>query len=223
MTLTPAGAPISPHSDTDSRGAMRDEDSAVALEIGTVRSGFCAEIVTGLLQGRKMEVNELCCLCAGVAITGRRRLPLPERPGYHESQGGNRTFASRPRTSKTGSPAMPLEPPQRIARASGQRAVMLATCIVLVFALLFVSTLAKTSRYDLRAAPSRHFSTSVKVARVLFHSWAGLEAPAAMATVDGVATPPRLERAPFPAQPSLTVASALVLSFPSLRAPPVRF
>jgi len=115
---------------------------------------------------------------------------------------------------------MAIEPLQQMAPLRGKRAAFVAACIVLAVMLLFVSAVAKTSRYHVNATPSRHFSTSVKVARALFHNWASVEAPAVLVQVSGLPEAPRIEPAPV-AQPPSEVASASVLLFPSLRAPPV--
>jgi hypothetical protein len=114
---------------------------------------------------------------------------------------------------------MATENDKRFASARGRSAVLVGACIALSVAMLFVSTWAKVSRYDTHAAPSRHFSTSVKVARVLFHSWIGLEAPAVVFAFSSVPAPHQ-NAAVLHVEPPLACATAAVLLFPSLRAPP---
>jgi len=80
------------------------------------------------------------------------------------------------------------------------------------------ATWAKVSRYDERALPSPHFSTSVKIARVLFHNSTGDEPQALIAAGAVMPGPEWGGLAPLPAEPA--PAGSPPLLFQPLRAPP---
>jgi len=82
----------------------------------------------------------------------------------------------------------------------------------------FGSIWAKASRYDAHAMPSPHFSTSVKLARVLFHNGLGDEPQALISTSLGVPRPDWNGIAVLGVRP--LVAGTPPLPFQSLRAPP---
>lgn len=84
---------------------------------------------------------------------------------------------------------------------------------------MFGSTWAKASRYDRNALPSRHFSTSVKVARVLFQNYVHANAPAILAVAIAFPEPVAPRRA-FVANPLPVHSFTLVFASPPLRAPP---
>jgi len=95
---------------------------------------------------------------------------------------------------------------------------------VAVFALAAVvvcgATWAKVSRYDGRALPSPHFSTSVKIARIFLQNGLGDEP---QALVDAGASLPEPDWNGFaPVPDPVAIAGAPPLPFQALRAPPVR-
>jgi len=92
-----------------------------------------------------------------------------------------------------------------------------------VLAALFLIgvTWAKVSRYDLRALPSPHFSSSVKIARVLFQAVPGDEPQALTDAGANLPEPEWNGLAPRPA--SAAIAGVPPLPFQAFRAPPVQF
>jgi len=104
-------------------------------------------------------------------------------------------------------------------RMRGRWTIATVAFLLLAVSLVFGSTWAKASRYDRNAAPSRHFSTSVKVARVLFQKCVNVDAPAILAVA--IAFPePVPPRRTIVAQPLEPHSATFVLVSPSLRAPP---
>ena len=90
--------------------------------------------------------------------------------------------------------------------------------VALTVVLVLGSTWAKTSRYDKQAAPSPHYSTSVKIARVLFQSGLGDEP---QALIEAGASLPEPNWNGFVPEPeSATIAGAPPVPFQALRAPP---
>jgi|SRR5271168_1386347 len=103
-------------------------------------------------------------------------------------------------------------------RTRGGIAAQAATCLLLAAMMLFISTWAKASRYDLRAVPSPHFSKSVKMARGLFLNALGDEPVALTAANPQLAEPQCGGAAPAPLR--VTADGAAPLPFQRLRAPP---
>jgi hypothetical protein len=107
---------------------------------------------------------------------------------------------------------------QRTRHVSAKRAVRLAAFFALAAVVVFGASWAKVSRYDLRAVPSPHFSKSVKVARVLFHSGLGDEPQALIAA--GANLPEPDWNGFTPLSPQFEIAGAPPQLFVALRAPP---
>ena len=97
-------------------------------------------------------------------------------------------------------------------------ALRMLAVLALAGAVLFGASWAKASRYDLRAVPSPHFSTSVKIARVLFLNGLGDEPLALVAENPLLPGPDWSGVAPLPAP--VTAIGAAPLPFQRFRAPP---
>lgn len=107
---------------------------------------------------------------------------------------------------------------QRQRPLSGKPAFRLAAFFALAVVVVLGASWAKVSRYDLNALPSPHFSTSVKIARVLFHSGPGDEPQAMIAA--GASLPEPEWRGFTPLPPQFEVAGTPPQLFLALRAPP---
>src|SRR5271170_7590677 len=79
------------------------------------------------------------------------------------------------------SPVMRISSLRRKNRLTGKPARRVVAILALAAVVVFGATWAKISRYDARALPSPHFSTSVKIARVLFLNGLGDEPQALIA------------------------------------------
>jgi len=90
--------------------------------------------------------------------------------------------------------------------------------VALAGVVVFGATWAKISRYDERALPSRHFSASVKIVRVLFHDGPGDEPQALVAANARLPEPDWNGLAPIPA--AVAASGEPPLPFQTLRAPP---
>lgn len=90
--------------------------------------------------------------------------------------------------------------------------------VALALAVVFGAAWAKASRYDWNAAPSPHFSASVKIARGLFHSGVGDEAQALIAVNAHVPEPDWSGPAPIPVP--VESPGNPPLPYQALRAPP---
>jgi hypothetical protein len=108
----------------------------------------------------------------------------------------------------------------RRATAGGKSPFVVVVFISLAVALVIVSTRAKTSRYDLHAKPSRHFSSSVKIARLIPLDFLGAEA-AAVPGVPQQLPVPVLSGWAESVQPMEARVAVSRFPFPPLRAPPL--
>ena len=97
-------------------------------------------------------------------------------------------------------------------------ALRILAVLVLAGVVLFGASWAKASRYDLRAVPSPHFSTSVKIARVLFLNGLGDEPLALVAGNPPLPVPDWSGVAPLLAP--VTAIGAAPFPFQRFRAPP---
>jgi len=118
---------------------------------------------------------------------------------------------------------MPVRPIPRKVPARAKSPLVAVSFIALALALVFVSTWAKTSRYDLHATPSAHFSTSVKVARVLFLKFNVLSSAPAIPPAAPLQVLEPSERRLTPLAEAVEGHGILtVLQFPPFRAPPLQ-
>ena len=116
------------------------------------------------------------------------------------------------------SPAMRIPALRRQNPVTGRPARRAVAFMALAAVMVFGATWAKVSRYDARAVPSTHFSASVKIARVLFHSGLGDEP---QALIDAGASLPEPDWSGFTSLPvQLEITGAPPLPFQALRAPP---
>jgi len=107
---------------------------------------------------------------------------------------------------------------QKRNRLAGWAALRQAAFISLALVLGVGAAWAKASRYDTHALPSPHFSTSVKVARVLFHNSLGEDAQPIIAANCCLPGPDWSGIAPLPVEP--VAAGTPPAAFQSPRAPP---
>jgi len=109
--------------------------------------------------------------------------------------------------------------PIRLNTVTAKPAQRVAAILALVVVVACGATWAKVSRYDQNAFPSPHFSTSVKIARALFHNGLGDEPQALIDAGARLPEPDWDGFAPLPEQ--LEIAGSTPLPFQALRAPPI--
>lgn len=114
---------------------------------------------------------------------------------------------------------MRTSPPKPKGQVPARRVTRLAAYLALTAVVLFGGIWAKLSRYDVHAFPSPHFSTSVKVARALFHNGLGDEPQALIESNASLPEPEWAGFAPLPEQAE--IAGAVPPPFQTFRAPPI--
>jgi hypothetical protein len=113
---------------------------------------------------------------------------------------------------------MGILPVPRKLSVPSRSALRALAFVALAGLVLFGATWAKISRYDERALPSPHFSTSVKIVRVLFHD-GPCDGPQALIAANARLPEPDWNGlAPFPE--AAAASGNPPLPFQALRAPP---